>query len=126
MRFLRKRDSRYKDYMDKQQQSYQSKGSGTSTPLPKISTNTVPATTFVEQEWQKVSVSYDDNDAGQWDDAEGGEEWECVACGRSFRSEAAWMSHERSRKHIKEVERYSWFSIDYVGFNLSPIGFNGK
>lgn len=44
----------------------------------------------------------------EWAAAEGGEdpeEWECVACGKSFRSEAAWDSHERSKKHMKEVER---------------------
>jgi DnaJ family protein A protein 5 len=33
------------------------------------------------------------------------EEWECVACRKTFRSEAAWDSHERSKKHMKEVER---------------------
>lgn len=42
----------------------------------------------------------------EWAAAEGEdeEEWECVACGKSFRSEAAWDSHERSRKHLKAVE----------------------
>lgn len=42
-----------------------------------------------------------------WATAEGEdlEEWECVACRKSFRSEAAWNSHERSKKHLKEVER---------------------
>jgi DnaJ family protein A protein 5 len=43
----------------------------------------------------------------EWAAAEGEdpEEWECVACGKTFRSEAAWDSHERSKKHLKEVER---------------------
>lgn len=39
---------------------------------------------------------------------EGGEEaedWECVVCGKVFRSEKAWESHERSKRHLKEVER---------------------
>ena len=42
-----------------------------------------------------------------WAAAEGDdlEEWECVACRKTFRSEAAWDSHERSKKHTKEVER---------------------
>jgi len=41
-----------------------------------------------------------------WAAAEGDdlEEWECVACRKTFRSEAAWDSHERSKKHMKEVE----------------------
>lgn len=81
-----------------------SKGSGAGTPIPKAATT--PVGKFVEQEWQKVKVAEDDNFTGQWDEAEGAEEWECVACGKSFRSEAAWSSHERSRKHLKEVERY--------------------
>lgn len=33
------------------------------------------------------------------------EEWECVACNKTFRSEAAWDSHERSKKHMQAVER---------------------
>jgi DnaJ homolog subfamily A member 5 len=44
-------------------------------------------------------------DGAEWEEAEGEEEWECVACARTFRSEAAWESHERSRKHLKEVDR---------------------
>lgn len=47
---------------------------------------------------------HDDLDwaAGEGEDLE---EWECVACRKMFRSEAAWDSHERSKKHLKEVER---------------------
>ena len=45
------------------------------------------------------------DDGVEWEGAEGEAEWECVACSRTFRSEAAWESHERSRKHLKEVER---------------------
>ncbi|KIM26299.1 hypothetical protein M408DRAFT_16971 [Serendipita vermifera MAFF 305830] len=99
VRFLRKRDKRYKDYMAKQNSSTGS------TPLPATKTSTAPVAKFVEQEWQRVNISSEGNDAGQWDDAEGAEAWECVACGKEFKSEAAWMTHERSRKHLKEVER---------------------
>jgi DnaJ family protein A protein 5 len=49
----------------------------------------------------------DDSDADlNWAVGEGNaEEWECVACGKSFRSEAAWDSHERSKKHMREIEK---------------------
>lgn len=58
----------------------------------------------MEQEWQKAKVKDDAADL-EWAAAEGeDEEWECVACGKSFRSEAAWDSHERSKKHLKAVE----------------------
>ena len=43
----------------------------------------------------------------EWTLAEGNDDpevFECVACGKSFKSEAAWNSHERSKKHIKNVE----------------------
>jgi DnaJ homolog subfamily A member 5 len=92
-----------------------------STPRPVVT----PETKFVEQEWQRVNISYDDNDAGQWDGAEGAEMWECVACGKEFRSEAAWLSHERSRKHLKEVERYS-ISDNCVCVLNHYLDFNGK
>lgn len=63
---------------------------------------------FVEQEWQKATrLGTDDADL-EWAAAEGdddSEEWECVACGKTFRSEAAWDSHERSKKHMQAVER---------------------
>jgi DnaJ family protein A protein 5 len=69
----------------------------------------------VEQEWQRVDSVVDDNEwaavgpggAGMkgGEGEEGEEEWECIVCAKSFRSEAAWRSHERSRKHLKEVER---------------------
>jgi DnaJ family protein A protein 5 len=62
-------------------------------------------TVYVEQEWQKTSVSgVEDLD---WALAEGNgdpEVFECVVCGKSFKSEAAWNSHERSKKHIRNVE----------------------
>lgn len=61
---------------------------------------------YVEQEWQKVARDHQHDDL-EWAAAggEAPEEWECVACKKSFKSEAAWDSHERSKKHMKEVER---------------------
>ncbi|KAF9024928.1 DnaJ-domain-containing protein [Hymenopellis radicata] len=79
--------------------------SGTSTPHHPRATAAVAAT-YVEQEWQKLDTKglHDDLEwaAGEGEDSE---EWECVVCGKFFRSEAAWDSHERSKKHLKEVER---------------------
>ncbi|KAH7102771.1 DnaJ-domain-containing protein [Auriculariales sp. MPI-PUGE-AT-0066] len=105
--FIRKRDPRYKTHLASQQQQQviatkgkPSQSSGTSTPRP-----AAPVEEFVEQEWQKVKPPRADRQ-DDWAEAEGeGEEWECVACGRSFRSEAAWSTHERSRKHLKAVEQ---------------------
>lgn len=103
VRFLRKRDQRYKNHLSKQAAHAKSGATTFSSGASKQRQQTVPE--YVEQDWQRIEHKYEDNDTVGWDEAEGGEEWECVACGRTFRSEAAWSSHERSRKHLKQVER---------------------
>ena len=100
--FVRKRDPRYKAHLKSQSQP-----AATSPPahLPAPQTKTEPATAYVEQEWQKTNISGVDD--LEWALAEGNDDpevFECVACGKSFKSEAAWNSHERSKKHIKNVE----------------------
>ncbi|KAJ7284825.1 hypothetical protein C8J57DRAFT_701487 [Mycena rebaudengoi] len=102
-KFLRKRDPRYKAHLLQSQ----NQASGSATPVGAAPTRSVqPTTTYVEQDWQKVDTSHQHADL-EWAAAEGDdpEEWECVVCGKSFWSEAAWDSHERSKKHLKEVER---------------------
>jgi DnaJ homolog subfamily A member 5 len=109
--FVRKRDPRYKAHLLRQSQLNQPhtrpSGSGMSTPNASNRTQPPAPSTYVEQDWQKIHSRPVDDDL-EWAAAEGGEdpeEWECVACGKTFRSEAAWDSHERSKKHTKEVER---------------------
>ncbi|KAF8905002.1 DnaJ domain-containing protein [Gymnopilus junonius] len=102
VRFIRKRDPRYKRHIDSQ--------SEIKPPVqiqhPSSVVKGTTAEAYIEQEWQKVEVKGHDADL-DWAAAEGEdeEEWECVACGKTFHSEAAWDSHERSKKHMKEVER---------------------
>ncbi|KAH9838779.1 uncharacterized protein C8Q71DRAFT_752827 [Rhodofomes roseus] len=104
--FLRKRDSRYKAHLAAQAAAASSSAStprGARTP----SSRPAPPSSqpdFVAQDWQKAQAMPDADDL-EWAAAENeDEEWECVACGKSFRSEAAWDSHERSRKHLKAVD----------------------
>ncbi|KAK0480286.1 DnaJ domain-containing protein [Armillaria novae-zelandiae] len=109
-KFLRKRDPRYKAHLAQQSEENQSRGaSGTSTPYAGSSRRPVQPTvdSYVEQDWQKIDTQGAHDDDLEWAIGEGEdpEEWECVVCGKSFRSEAAWDSHERSKKHLKEVER---------------------
>ncbi|KAH8094576.1 DnaJ-domain-containing protein [Cristinia sonorae] len=110
--FIRKRDPRYKSHVARQAQANTSGSKNKST--PRASGTSTPqryaaATTYVDQAWQKPSRSRLDEDADlEWAAAEADddqEEWECVACGKTFRSEAAWDSHERSKKHLQAVER---------------------
>ncbi|EMD33296.1 hypothetical protein CERSUDRAFT_160177 [Gelatoporia subvermispora B] len=105
--FLRKRDPRYKAHLARQAAASASSPSA-QPPAPSGSGARTPAApaSFVPQAWQQAARA-DDADADlKWAAAEGAdeEEWECVACGKSFRSEAAWDSHERSKKHLKAVE----------------------
>ncbi|KAG8739763.1 hypothetical protein FRC10_005188 [Ceratobasidium sp. 414] len=96
--FIRKRDPRFQAY--KNAQRFQG------TTAPKTTTSGQAPPTFVEQEWQRSRQTAEDHADLDWGLAEGdGEEYECVVCNKSFQSEAAWSSHERSKKHMKEVER---------------------
>ncbi|KJA23016.1 hypothetical protein HYPSUDRAFT_66731 [Hypholoma sublateritium FD-334 SS-4] len=104
VKFIRKRDPRYKKHQEAQAQL-----NSAPTALPQKGAAAVRQqvqTTYVEQEWQKVETKPHHADL-DWAAAEGdeSEEWECVACHKTFRSEAAWDSHERSKKHMKEVEK---------------------
>ncbi|KAI5987170.1 DnaJ-domain-containing protein [Pisolithus marmoratus] len=106
--FARRRDPRYKAYLAHQVQlSGLRKASGSSTPLSTPAAPRSVQDVYVEQEWQKTASSTLDDDDLDWAAAEGedSEEWVCVACGKTFRSEAAWDSHERSKKHMKEIEK---------------------
>ncbi|CAE6532424.1 unnamed protein product [Rhizoctonia solani] len=97
--FLRKRDPRFKAYKEEQAKA-------TTTTKTNAGQGSPIATKFVEQEWQRSGPSVDEHADLKWGLAEdGGEEYECVACGKSFQSEAGWLSHERSKKHMKEIEK---------------------
>lgn len=104
--FMRKRDPRYKAYIARQAQppghASPTPASGSVTPR-----KTAPKSTFVAQDWQKVAETSDAAADLEWARAEGSEdeEWECIACNKTFRSEAAWNGHERSKKHLRAVEQ---------------------
>lgn len=108
MLFIRKRDPRYKSHLARQAEA----ALAASNPKPKSSGSSTPKQStsqsqpiFKPQAWQEVDhLAVDENDA-EWAEAEGGEDFECVVCRKTFRSEAAWESHARSKKHLKEVER---------------------
>jgi len=103
--FVRKRDPRYKAHVALQaksaEQASSTPASGTATPKKSAVTSA-----FVAQDWQNVAEPSDSAADLEWACAEGAEdeEWECVACNKTFRSEAAWNSHERSKKHLRAVE----------------------
>ncbi|KAF8520267.1 DnaJ domain-containing protein [Hysterangium stoloniferum] len=102
--FIRRRDPRYKLHISRNAVSTPTTGVTVESSIEAARRREEAGQAYVEQSWQRIKVEDIDNSA-EWEEAEGGEEWECVACSRTFRSEAAWESHERSRKHLKEVDR---------------------
>lgn len=76
------------------------------------------AAEYEEQEWQRLHLqdSSDESDAEDEQDQgdgtavrtetdQGAEIFECVACYKTFMSEASWDNHERSKKHKQAVWR---------------------
>ena len=105
--FVRKRDPRYKAHTKRQAQSPTPRPATTAAGTTTAPKRTAPTSTFVVQDWQKVAEPSDAAADLEWARAEGteDEEWECIACNKTFRSEAAWSSHERSKKHLRTVEQ---------------------
>lgn len=76
------------------------------------------AADFEEQHWQRIhhdmtgEEGVDEQGGGTSQrilDDSGGDALECVACGKTFRSEASWVNHERSKKHRQAV----WRSVEH-------------
>ena len=107
--FIRKRDPRYRMHQERQKE-LPSSSSGLSEAAKDAAQKRADAVqAFILQDWQRVKESVAEED---FDEQQGAEEWECVACDRTFRSEPAWHSHERSRKHLKAVEMCGMLPLD--------------
>lgn len=106
VKFIRKRDPRYKVYQASANQSKSVANVPSKQDAAAALRRAQASENYIEQEWQKVDSRHLHTDL-EWAVAEGADDeaWECVICNKIFRSEAAWDSHERSKKHLKEVER---------------------
>ena len=151
MSFIRKRDPRYKTHLALQAELAAAKAN--SLPAATKKTNGIESPAyinlfstsgsstpkevpiFVPQPWQQVDHMHGQVDVDdEWAEAEGGEEYECVACRKTFRSEAAWSSHERSKKHLKELERLrremledeELFGLGAEAANIDDEGINAE
>jgi len=130
--FIQHRDPRYKAYVAEQAKAKKARkdaptGSGASTPArnarnaereaaarKREEERMKAAEAFEEQEWQKLKRDDDEEEEDLFqdqgdgtgirhDDGAGGEIFECVACNKTFQSEASWNNHERSKKHKQAV-----------------------
>ena len=113
VKFIRKRDPRYKVYQASANQSKSVANVPSKQDAAAVLRRAQASENYIEQEWQKVDSRHLHTDL-EWAVAEGADDeaWECVICNKIFRSEAAWDSHERSKKHLKEVERLHWRMLE--------------
>ncbi|KAK4054039.1 hypothetical protein OIO90_003684 [Microbotryomycetes sp. JL221] len=112
--FVRRRDPRFKaaqnDEAQKAAEAARTKAELLQAAKERAQEREREAALYKEQEWQRGSQ----NATAEWeersedespDEEEIEEEQWCVACNKGFRSGGAWENHERSRKHVKNVER---------------------
>lgn len=76
------------------------------------------AASYSQQDWQKTTAGnvdvmkeWEERSSGSEGGGEDPEEVWCVACGKGFGSGGSWENHERSRKHLKNLEKYAFVSL---------------
>lgn len=102
--FVKKRDPRYKPSKqsdaDRQkalrEQAAAQAARSRAANEAKLKQNAVPA-------WTTISDP-DNAQMGEEDVEEAQEQYECVVCKKTFKSENQWEAHEKSKKHIKAVQ----------------------
>ncbi|ORX90659.1 DnaJ-domain-containing protein [Basidiobolus meristosporus CBS 931.73] len=111
--FIKKRDPRVKAYMDAFQAQREAKALEQKQRVAKEKAEKMAqAQSYQEQAWAKVNDEAIDEAFGEY--LRDSEEYEseeiypdelyCAACNKAFKSEKQWINHEKSKKHIKQVE----------------------
>lgn len=129
--FLQHRDPRYKRHQDHLRAVRAQAKRTKAAPNGNVKTKSVSAASaqqkevvrekaaadYEEQEWQRLHLDdssseseseeeeVGDGTAVRKESDEGNEIFECVACNKTFMSEASWDNHERSKKHKQAVWR---------------------
>ncbi|KAK9717932.1 hypothetical protein K7432_005877 [Basidiobolus ranarum] len=111
--FVKKRDPRVKAYLSAFQAQREAKVLEQKQKLAKEKAEKIAqAQSYQEQAWAKVNEEAIDQVLGEYledgDDSEDEEdipdELYCAACNKAFKSEKQWINHEKSKKHLKQVE----------------------
>ncbi|ORX36437.1 hypothetical protein BD324DRAFT_645995 [Kockovaella imperatae] len=105
--FLQARDPRYKEYRSssarrKEARDAPDRPRRTEDGPSREDIRQQAAAEFEEQDWQKINdipLSSEEDE----DQVDAQQLLECVACGKTFASDATWMNHERSKRHKQAV-----------------------
>ncbi len=105
--FAKKRDPRYKSYRDSTLQHREAlRQSAASQATKSRAANQARLRSHVLQDWAK-SEGLEEDVTDSSDEAET-EQFECIVCRKTFKSQNQFQAHERSKKHIKAVKQLRW------------------
>ncbi|CAG8645891.1 3571_t:CDS:2, partial [Paraglomus occultum] len=100
--FVRKRDPRYKKYNEFISEQNAAKQAEAKKRAARDRAEYLASLQqYTEQEWARVDN--EEEEVIETDDDEIEEEYVCIACNKNFKHEKAWNSHERSKKHLKNL-----------------------
>src|SRR5213592_161101 len=100
--FVQKRDPRYKVYKEASEKEKETLAADMKKRAAKDRANYIAKLQeYQEQDWTKIEEDDDDDDEY---DEEINNEIFCVACNKSYKNEGSWKDHEKSNKHLKNIE----------------------
>ncbi|KAL4778082.1 hypothetical protein BJX76DRAFT_352877 [Aspergillus varians] len=116
--FAKKRDPRYKSYKESLLQHREAlQQSAASQATRSRAANQARLRSHVQQDWAKPEEPGEDL-AESSEEGET-EQFECIVCRKTFKSQNQFQAHERSKKHIKAVKQLRWeMKIQHDELNL--------
>ncbi|KAG0002545.1 hypothetical protein BGZ79_002776 [Entomortierella chlamydospora] len=102
--YVRKRDPRFLAFQEQQKQKQKQTQADLKAKMEKEKELLrAKVEQFQEQEWTRVQEE-EEEVSGSENEDEFDQEYECIICDKSFKSERQWKNHERSKRHLKAVE----------------------
>ncbi|GET02955.1 DnaJ-domain-containing protein [Rhizophagus clarus] len=102
--YVKKRDPRYKEFTALAELKREAKvAEAKSKAARERAERIAKLQEYQEQDWTKIDEEEEEEEE-DFEDEPPDDEYFCVACNKSFKNENAWKNHEKSKKHIKNVE----------------------
>jgi len=101
--YVKKRDPRYKEFKALAELKREAKvAEAKSKAARERAERVAKLQDYQEQDWTKIDEEEEEGEEDFEDEPD--DEYFCVACNKSFKNENTWKNHEKSKKHIKNVE----------------------